>query len=237
MAKLNMKIDTSRLSAQFRGLQGRHPGLWPALPKAVLLVGAFAGVLGLAWGGYWRTQLEDLEAGQAREAQLKQEYVDKLKQAVNLDVLRKQKEQVSQYVNLLEKQLPSKAEMDALLSDINQAGVGRGLQFELFKPGQVVVKEFYAELPISIKLGGNYHDLAAFASEVSNLARIVTLNNMNLQQDKNGQLTLEAVAKTFRYLDAEEIAQARRDAAKAKQAAAATARAGAAAGGAKGAGK
>jgi type IV pilus assembly protein PilO len=220
MAKLNAKLDFGKVSAQFRGLQGRHPGLWPVVPKAALLTAVFAGVLGLAYAGYWRGQLEELEAGEAAEVQLKQQYVDKLRQAVNLDVLRKQKEQVSVYVNQLEKQLPSKAEMDALLSDINQAGVGRGLQFELFKPGQVVVKEFYAELPINIKLAGNFHDLAAFASDVSNLARIVTLNNMKLEQEKNGQLTLEAVAKTFRYLDNEEIAQARREAAKAKQAAA-----------------
>jgi len=227
MAKFNPKIDLSKVGDQFRGLQGRHPGLWPAVPKITLLAGGFLTVLVMAWAGYWRGQLEEFDAGQAREVQLKQQFADKLKQAVNLEVLRKQKEQVSQYVNLLEKQLPSKAEMDALLSDINQAGVGRGLQFELFKPGQVVVKEFYAELPISIKLVGGYHDLGAFTSDISNLARIVTLNNMNIQlQEKTGQLSLEAVAKTFRYLDAEEIAQARREAAKAKQAA-----------GAKGAGK
>ena len=190
------------------------------------------GVFALAWAGYWRGQIEELEAGQAREAQLRSEFTSKLKQAVNLEVLRKQKEQVSQHVNLLEKQLPSKAEMDALLSDINQAGVGRGLQFELFKPGQVVIRDFYAELPISIKLVGSYHDLGAFTSDVSNLARIVTLKNLNIQlQEKTGQLTMEAVAKTFRYLDSEEIAQARREAAKAKQGAGA--RPGAAPGAAK----
>jgi len=226
-----MKIDFSRLGQQFRGLQGRHPGQWPALPKAALLAGVFAGVLTLAWAGYWRGQLEELEAGQQREEKLKAEFTDKLRQAVNLDVLRAQKEEVSQYVNLLEKQLPSKAEMDALLSDINQAGVGRGLQFDLFKPGQVVVKEFYAELPISIKVVGSYHDLGAFASDISNLARIVTLNNTNLQlQEKTGLLTMEAVAKTFRYLDAEEIAEARREAEKTRQAARAAGKPGAAVG-------
>lgn len=219
MAKTNPKIDLSKATEQFKGLQGRHPGLWPLVPRLTLLVVTFVGVLALAWAGYWRTQLEELEAGEAKEAQLKSQYADKLKQAVNLDVLRKQKQQVSTYVNQLEKQLPSKAEMDALLSDINQAGVGRGLQFELFKPGQVVVKEFYAELPINIKVVGGYHDLGAFTSDIANLARIVTLNNMNIQlQEKTGQLSLEAVAKTFRYLDAEEIAQGRREAAKAKAA-------------------
>lgn len=211
-------IDLSRVADQFRGLQGRHPGLWPALPKSAMLCAILAAVLALAWVGYWRDQLDELEAGRTKEAQLRTQYVDKLRQAVNLDVLRKQKDQVMQYVSALEKQLPSKAEMDALLSDINQAGVGRGLQFELFKPGQVVVREFYAELPINIKLVGNYHDLGAFTSDVSNLARIVTLNDMQITlQDKTGQLTMEAVAKTFRYLDSDEIAQQRREAAKAKQ--------------------
>lgn len=211
-------IDLSRVADQFRGLQGRHPGLWPALPKSAMLCAILAAVLALAWVGYWRDQLDELEAGRTKESQLRAQYVDKLRQAVNLDVLRKQKDQVMQYVSALEKQLPSKAEMDALLSDINQAGVGRGLQFELFKPGQVVVREFYAELPINIKLVGNYHDLGAFTSDVSNLARIVTLNDMQITlQDKTGQLTMEAVAKTFRYLDSDEIAQQRREAAKAKQ--------------------
>jgi type IV pilus assembly protein PilO len=138
-----------------------------------------------------------------------------MQQAINLDELRKQREQVSQYVLTLEKQLPSKSEMDALLSDINQAGVGRGLDFELFKPGQTNVKEYYAELPIAIKLAGKYHDLGAFASDIANLPRIVTLNNLNLAAGKSGALTLDATAKTYRYLDAEEVAAQR----KAKQAA------------------
>jgi type IV pilus assembly protein PilO len=124
--------------------------------------------------------------------------------------LRKQREQVSQYVLTLEKQLPSKSEMDALLSDINQAGVGRGLDFELFKPGQTNVKEYYAELPIAIKLAGKYHDLGAFASDIANLPRIVTLNNLNLGAGKGGALMLEATAKTYRYLDAEELAAQRK---------------------------
>jgi type IV pilus assembly protein PilO len=210
-------IDLSRIAEQFRGLQGRHPGLWPSVPKTALLFAILGCVLALAWAGYWRDQLDELEAGRAREVELRAQFVDKLKQAVNLEVLRKQKDQVTQYVSALEKQLPSKAEMDALLSDINQAGVGRGLQFELFKPGQVLVREFYAELPINIKLVGNYHDLGAFTSDVSNLARIVTLNDIQItQQEKTGQLTMEAVAKTFRYLDSEEIAQQRLEAARAK---------------------
>jgi len=123
-----------------------------------------------------------------------------------LEGLRKQKIQVEHYVSALEKQLPSKAEMDALLSDISQAGLGRGLQFELFKPGAAVPKDYYAELPIDIRLNGSYHDMGAFASDVAHLSRIVTLNNLSIGAGKDGALTLDAVAKTFRYLDPEEVA-------------------------------
>ncbi|RPH67762.1 MAG: pilus assembly protein PilO [Burkholderiales bacterium] len=220
MGKFNPKIDFSSLAEQFAGLQGRHPGLWPLLPRAALLTGLVAAVLGAAYGVYWRGQLEELEVRVQDEARLRTEFTQKMKQAVNLEVLRQQKEQVSQYVNQLEKQLPSKAEMDALLSDINQAGVGRGLQFELFKPGQVVVRDYYAELPIAIKLSGNYHDFGAFTSDIANLPRIVTLNNMVITlPDKPpnttapGALAMEAIARTYRYLDPEEIAEQRRQAA------------------------
>jgi type IV pilus assembly protein PilO len=225
MKKINLKVDFSALQGQFQGLQGRHPGLWPAIPKSALLLGLVSALFLLAYFFYWSGLLEELESGRNKEATLKTAFTDKMKQAVNLDVLRRQKEQVSQYVTVLEKQLPSKAEMDALLSDINQAGVGRGLQFELFKPGAIGVKEYYAELPINIRLVGNYHDLGAFTSDISNLPRIVTLNNLSLSQPPNekagsGALILEAVAKTFRYLDADEIAAQRAAAAKAKAGAA-----------------
>lgn len=216
--KLNLRLDLGRVTAQFRGLRGRHPALWPAVPRAGLLAGLLLVALVIGWAGYWRGQLDELDAGVAREAKLKADYLDKLRQAVNLDALRKQRELVSAYVNQLEKQLPSKAEMDALLSDINQAGTGRGLQFELFKPGQVVVRDFYAELPIAIRLTGRFHDLAAFCSDVSNLARIVTLSDLQMRLDEGtGLVLLEATARTYRYLDSEEIAQARREAAKARQ--------------------
>ena len=217
MAGLKFQFDGAQLAAQFQGLQGRHPGLWPLLPRMALLSFIFVVVLGIAYVVFWQAQLEVLDAGALRESQLKDKFVEKLKQARNLETLRKQKEQVSVYVNQLEKQLPSRAEMSALLSEINQAGVERGLEFELFKPGQVVVREFYAELPISIRLVGGYHELGAFASDISNLARIVTLNNINLQSgDKAPRLTLEAVAKTFRYLDKDEVEQNRRESAKTK---------------------
>jgi type IV pilus assembly protein PilO len=174
-------------------------------------------VLALGWFFYWDAQLEDLSQGERREQELREAYKSKVQQAVNLDALRKQKEQVGEYVATLEKQLPSKAEMDALLSDINQAGLGRGLQFELFKPGQVVVKDYYAELPIDIKITGSYHDVAAFTSDIANLPRIVTLNNLNLAAGKDNTLSMEAVAKTFRYLDKEELAAQRKAEADAKK--------------------
>ena len=202
------------LLKQFQGLTLDNVGTWPPAPRFALwliIIIAF-GVGG--WFGLWSGQQEQLQQLQADEQKLKDEYKSKMQQAINLDELRKQREQVSQYVLTLEKQLPSKSEMDALLSDINQAGVGRGLDFELFKPGQTNVKEYYAELPIAIKLAGKYHDLGAFASDIANLPRIVTLNNLNLAAGKGGALTLDATAKTYRYLDADEVAAQR----KAKQA-------------------
>jgi type IV pilus assembly protein PilO len=217
--RFSLTIDTARITAQFQGLRGRHPGLWPELPRALLLTALFAGIVGVGWSVYWSGLFEELDAGREKELALRQQYADKLKQAVNLEALRKQKEQVIQYVSQLEKQLPSKAEMDALLSDINQAGVGRGAQLQLFKPGQTVVKDYYAELPITVRVVGNYHDLGAFASDVANLPRIVTLNNVQITQFEKGPLlAMDATAKTFRYLDPEEIAQQRAAAAKKKAA-------------------
>jgi type IV pilus assembly protein PilO len=213
------RLDTERIAAQFRNLQGRHPGQWPALPRGLLLFALFAALLAVGWGLYWRGLLEELEFGREREVQLKSQHRDKLAQAVNLEALRAQKEQVRLYVSQLEKQLPSRAEMDALLSDINLVGVGRGAQLKLFKPGQVVVKDYYAELPITVRVVGNYHDLGAFASDLANLPRIVTLNNVHVQQspgDRSTLLTMDATAKTFRYLDPEEIAMQREAAAKQK---------------------
>ncbi|AKU22819.1 type 4a pilus biogenesis protein PilO [Massilia sp. MB5] len=205
------------LAAQFRGLQGVHPGQWPLAPRLLCAFGVTVAVLVLGYFGYWSGQFEEQETGAARELKLRDEYKIKVAQAVNLDALVAQKQQVDQYVVRLEKQLPSKAEMAALLSDINQAGLGRGLQFELFRPGQVVVKDYYAELPIDIKVAGRYHDIGSFAGDMANLPRIVTLNNMNLNTAKDGSLVLEAVAKTFRYLDQEEVAAQRKAAADKKK--------------------
>ena len=210
------KVGTS-LSAQFQGLSGRQPGQWPLAPRLLCGLGVMAVVLAIGWFGYIDGQLDELAKGEADEVKLKEDYKSKIQQSINLDGLRKQKAQVGEYVATLEKQLPKKSEMDALLSDINQAGLGRGLQFELFKPGQVIGKEYYAELPIEIKISGNYHDVGAFSGDIANLPRIVTLNNMSLAAGKDGTLTLEAIAKTFRYLDANEIADQRKAAADKKK--------------------
>ncbi|MDY7573333.1 type 4a pilus biogenesis protein PilO [Actimicrobium sp. CCI2.3] len=201
----DLKNIGASLADQFQGLNGRHPGLWPLAPRLLCGMGVLVLALVLGWFLYWSGQVEELDAGEAAELALKNDYKVKVQQSINLDGLRKQKIQVREYVATLEKQLPSKAEMDALLSDINQAGVGRGLQFELFKPGQVIVRDYYAELPIDIKVSGNYHDVGAFTSDIANLPRIVTLNNMNLVAGQAGSLTLQAIAKTFRYLDQDEI--------------------------------
>ncbi|HEV7856916.1 MAG TPA: type 4a pilus biogenesis protein PilO [Herminiimonas sp.] len=206
----DLKNIGASISAQFRDLNGIPPGQWPIIPRVLCAIGVAILVLILGWYFYWSNQLDDLDRTAAEEVTLKEAYKTKVQQAINLEGLRKQKEQVGEYVATLEKQLPSKAEMDALLSDINQAGLGRGLQFELFKPGQVVVKDYYAELPIDIKVTGNYHDVGAFTSDIANLPRIVTLNKMNLVALKDNTLTLDAVAKTFRYLDGDEIAAQRK---------------------------
>ncbi len=203
MAK-SMNIDFNKLAGQFRGLNTRDPGTWPALPRATALLGLFLLVLFLGWYLYWSDQKNTLDQARAEEENLKNQYRSKLQQAINLDVLKKQKEEVSAYVQALEKQLPSKAEMDALLSDINTAGLGRGLQFELFKPGTVSAKDYYAELPIEVQVSGTYHDMGAFVSDIANLPRIVTLNNLKMNTNNNRQ-TLVAQARTFRYLDAQEI--------------------------------
>jgi type IV pilus assembly protein PilO len=204
---------------QFRNLNTRDPGSWPALPKLLLLVAILVGVLVVAYFLDWQSQLEELEAGRQQEAKLKQEYVDKKRQAVNLDLLRAQLREIETSFGTLLKQLPNKSQMEALLVDINQAGLGRGLQFELFRPApSETVRDFYAELPITVKVTGNYHDMGAFASDIGQLPRIVTLNDINLNVGKDGTLTMDTVAKTFRYLDEEEIA-AQRAAAKAAKAA------------------
>jgi type IV pilus assembly protein PilO len=204
---------------QFKNLNAQDPGSWPALPKLGLLLLLLVVILVVAYFFDWQGQLEELEAGRAQETKLKQEYVDKKKQAVNLDVLENQKREIETSFGALLKQLPNKSQMEALLVDINQSGLGRGLQFELFRPApSETVRDFYAELPINVKVTGNYHDMGAFASDIGQLPRIVTLNDINLNVGKDGTLTMDTVAKTFRYLDDEEVAT-QRAAAKAAKAA------------------
>ena len=213
-ANLDLNSVLESATSQFRGLNPNEPGQWPWLPKATTWVALAALVVVAGWFLVLSSAHDELDAERAKEPVLKQDYRTKLAQAVNLNELRKQKLQVEEYVTQLEKQLPGKAEMDALLSDINQAGLGRGLQFELFRPGQVVVKDYYAELPISIKVSGRYHDIGAFAADVANLSRIVTLHNMNIAstKDPSGALSMEATARTYRYLDPSEVQAAQKKA-------------------------
>jgi type IV pilus assembly protein PilO len=201
---------SEKISSQFRGLNPNDPASWPVVPKALLCTAVAAGIVAALWFVWLTNSADELEAEQKKEVGLRVDYKKKLAQAVNLDALRKQREQVQQYVTQLEKQLPSKAEMDALLSDINQAGLGRSLTFDHFRPGSISVKEYYAELPISLRVTGRYHDIGSFASDIAHLSRIVTLNNLEINQGKDGNLTMDSTAKTFRYLDPEEVAAQRK---------------------------
>ncbi len=195
-----------KIASQFRNLDPKDPSVWPAFPRYALFLLVCALVVAGLWFAWLTNSEAELVTEQGKEVKLREDYKGKLTKAVNLEALKKQREQVLQYVTQLEKQLPSKAEMDALLSDINQAGLGRSLQFDLFRPGQVAVKDYYAELPISIKVTGKYHDIGAFASDIANLSRIVTLNNLAVVPVKDNLLSMEATAKTFRYLDKDEVA-------------------------------
>jgi len=197
---------------QFRGLNPSDPASWPLLPRVALYLALIVGIVTALWFAWLSGSDDELQAEKKKEITLRDDYKGKLAQAVNLEALRKQREQVQQYVTQLEKQLPSKAEMDALLSDINQAGLGRSLSFDLFRPGSVGVKEYYAELPITLRVTGRFHDVGAFAADIANLSRIVTLNNLAITPTKEGALVMDATAKTFRYLDADEV-QAQRKAA------------------------
>lgn len=208
------------IARQFRNLDPKDPSLWPVAPKVLLCIFISVATAAILWFAKINEYEGELTTEVAKEQSLRQDYQAKLIKAVSLDALKRQREQVQQYVIQLEKQLPSKAEMAALLSDINQAGLGRSLQFDLFRPGQVVVKEYYAELPIEVRVTGKYHDMGSFASDVAHLSRIVTLNNISIApvaKDKDsGTLTMDATARTFRYLDPEEI-QAQKQSAGAKK--------------------
>jgi len=214
---ISLKKQFDGLTGQFRNLDTKDPSSWPQAPRYTVFVLLALTLVVVLWFVWLADTKDTLTAEQEKELKLRDEYKVKLAKAINLDALRKQREQVQQYVTQLEKQLPSKSEMDALLSDINQAGLGRSLQFDLFRPGQVLVKEYYAELPIALRVAGRYHDIGNFASDIANLSRIVTLNNMTIVPAKDGLLTMDATAKTFRYLDANEIQAQRAASAKGAQ--------------------
>jgi len=203
---------------EFKRTNWNDPGTWHYAPKILVLL---AVLIGIPVGGFFadtQSQLDELERGAGEETKLKTDYVDKKKQAVNLDLHRQQLREIDTQFGALLRQLPNKSQMDALLVDINQAGLGRGLQFELFKPaGSDSQREFYAELPITIKVVGTYHDMGAFASDVGQLSRIVTLNDVSIGTGKDGVLTMDATARTFRYLDDTEVAAQRRSQAAAKK--------------------
>ncbi|MCH8179413.1 MAG: type 4a pilus biogenesis protein PilO [Proteobacteria bacterium] len=223
MAK-NLNIDLNDIFAQaqsqFSGLNPNEPGQWPLLPKLASFLTAVVVVVILGWVALLSGQSDELQMERDKEPQLKAEYTNKVAQAINLAELRKQRIQVEEYVKQLEKQLPGKADMDALLSDINQAGLGRGLDFELFRPGQVLVKDYYAELPIAIRVTGRFHDIGAFTADIANLSRIVTLHNIVIggvaAKDGQGNLYMDATARTYRYLDQSELDTLRADKAKQK---------------------
>ena len=206
-----MAVNLNAIVEEFKRTNWQDPGTWHVAPKLLVLL-AILVVIPVA--GYFfdtQDQISELEQGVAEEAKLKADYVDKKKQAVNLDLHRQQLREIDTQFGALLRQLPNRSQMDALLVDINQAGLGRGLQFELFKPApSELTREFYAELPITVKVVGTYHDMGAFASDVGQLSRIVTLNDVAIKTSKDGILTMDATARTFRYLDDAEIAAQRK---------------------------
>jgi len=203
-----------------RYLDPKRIGSAPIIVKLSVLIVVLILIVFAGYWFDWQNQLEQINGEKAKEEQLRTTFLDKKKQAIDLPAYRKQLEDIEKQFGALLKQLPGKSEMDALLTDINQAGLGRGLQFELFKPASgEIQRDFYAELPISIRVTGNYHDLGAFASDIGKLSRIVTLNDVALATStgKDGGLVMDATAKTFRYLDEDEIASQRKAAAAAKK--------------------
>lgn len=209
-------VDFKALAEDFRSLDPKDVGNWPLVPRAVVLVGLLAALLVAGWWLDWRNQLEGLESKAQQETKLKEEYLSKKKQAVNLDEHRKQLAEIDKSFGALLKQLPNKSEMEALLIDINQSGLGRGLQFELFKPGVETMKDFYAELPIQVRIIGSYHDLGAFAADIAKLPRIVSLTDVFIEVQKDQQTKLDGTALTYRYLDEDEVAKQKKVQAAAK---------------------
>ena len=209
-----MALNLNALVDEFKRTNWREPGTWHVAPQALVLLAILIAVPVAGYFADTQGQIEELEAGRAQEEELKKQYLGKKKQAINLDLHRQQLREIDTQFGALLRQLPNKSQMEALLVDINQAGLGRGLQFELFKPAaNEAVSDFYVELPIQVKVLGTYHDMGAFASDVGQLSRIVTLNNVAINAGKDGNLLMDATARTFRYLDEDEIAAQRKAAA------------------------
>jgi type IV pilus assembly protein PilO len=207
-----LKINVNALIDEIRSTNWKDPGTWGGAPKVLVLLAVLVAIPIAGYMGDTSSQIEELERLHNTEQTLKQQYLDKKKLAVNLDLHRQQLREIDTQFGTLLRQLPNKSQMDALLVDINQAGLGRGLQFELFRPApSEIMREFYAERPITVKVVGNYHDMGAFASDVGQLSRIVTLNDVSIQATgKDGLLTMDATARTFRYLDEDEMAAQRK---------------------------
>ena len=178
---------------------------WPLPSKLVALGLLCVAIVAAGWWFDWRGGMETLDAAKQKETELRGVFTTKKNQAINLEAYKKQLADIQQAFGALLKQLPNKQEMDALITDVNQAGLGRGLQFDLFRPDAEIVSEFYAETPIQVKVTGGYHDVAAFVSDVSKLSRIVTMQNIAMDPGKEGVLNMDAIVKTYRYLDEEEI--------------------------------
>ena len=206
------KIDFQAIADDFKYMDPNDPGAWPLVPRITVLVGLFLALLLAGWWFVWSDQLVELENKEQEQEKLKQQYLDKKRQAINLDLYTQQLAEIDRSFGALLKQLPNKSEIEALLIEVNQAGLGRGLQFELFRPAGEQVKDFYAELPISVKINGTYHDFGAFAADIARLPRIVTLNNVSIVPGKDGVLSMEATTKTSRYLDDEELARQKKSA-------------------------
>ncbi len=202
-------FDFKKIAEEFQSLNPNDVGAWPVIPRVTVLLALFAGILVGGWFLFWSEQLETLDGRRQEETKLKDEFVNKKQQAINLDLYKQQLNEIDRSFGALLKQLPNKAEVEALLVEINQAGLGRGLSFELFRPGGEVVRDFYAELPVTVRLTGSYHDFGAFASDIGKLPRIVTLNNIVIAPPagRDGTLVLDATVKTFRYLDEDELAK------------------------------
>jgi len=216
-----MAINFNQIAEDFKRTNWKDPGTWSFAPKLLVLLAVLVAIPVAGYLGLWQDQIDEVERGVAQEGTLKKDYLAKKTQAINLDLHKQQLREIDTQFGALLKQLPNKAQMDALLVDINQAGLSRGLQFELFRPApSETAREFYSELPITLKLTGNYHDMGAFAADVGQLPRIVTLNDVVLGADKGGNLTMDVTARTFRYLDEGELAAQRKAAAAAKKGAA-----------------